>query len=88
MLHLPFSQLTQHHQLLTPTSRQGLGLPFFNPRYTDLGSGPYAHKTWANEPASDLTDLDEVIDMGYAAPSTTIRNVMSTTGGDFCYFYL
>ncbi|KAK3690550.1 hypothetical protein B0T22DRAFT_499870 [Podospora appendiculata] len=57
-------------------------------RYTNLGSGNYAHITWANEPASNFTKLSDVIDMGYAGESTTIANVMSTTSGDFCYFYL
>lgn len=59
-----------------------------NARFTDLGSGPYAHTTWANSPPAPLAQLTDVIDMGYAAPSTTIANVMSTTAGDFCYFYL
>jgi tyrosinase len=59
-----------------------------NPRLTDLGSGEYAHNTWQNQPPSPLTQLSDVIDMGYAAPSTTIGNVMSTTGGELCYFYL
>ncbi|VBB76622.1 Putative Tyrosinase [Podospora comata] len=67
---------------------QALGSPFSTTRFTDLGSGPYAHQSWANEPPSPLTPLTEVLDMGYAAPSTTIANVMSTTGGEFCYFYL
>ncbi|KAK4182224.1 putative tyrosinase [Podospora australis] len=67
---------------------QALGGPFATQRYTDLGSGPYAHQSWANEPPSPLTQMSEVLDMGYAAPSTTISEVMSTTGGEFCYFYL
>lgn len=56
-------------------------------RYTDLDNGTYGHLTWANEPASGLVALDDVLDMGYAGPSTTIREVMSTTAGSFCYFY-
>lgn len=56
-------------------------------RYTDLDNGTYGHITWANDPASALTTLDDVIDMGYAGPSTTIREVMSTTSEEFCYFY-
>jgi tyrosinase len=66
---------------------QALGGPHSN-RVTDLGSGNYAHQTWANEPPSPLVKLTDRIDMGYAAPSTTIGHVMSTTGGEFCYFYL
>ncbi|KAL3425732.1 tyrosinase central domain containing protein [Phlyctema vagabunda] len=57
-------------------------------RRNALDAGPYGHITWANEPESALTQLSEVIDMGYAGPSTTIGNVMSTTSGPFCYFYL
>ncbi|KAH6632490.1 tyrosinase-like protein [Chaetomium tenue] len=57
-------------------------------RYTDLGSGSYAHRTWGNEPPSDLAALGDVIDMGHAGESTTIGEVMSTTGGDLCYHYL
>lgn len=67
--------------------RQALG-GSSSKRYTDLGSGNYAHQTWANEPPSPVQKLTDVIDMGYAAPSTTIGHVMSTTGGEFCYFYL
>ncbi|KAL2130634.1 hypothetical protein VTI74DRAFT_6135 [Chaetomium olivicolor] len=67
---------------------QALGLGVFGQRFTDLGKGPYAHRTWENNPPSGLAELTDVIDMGYAAPSTTIANVMSTTGGDLCYFYL
>ncbi|KAK4154949.1 putative tyrosinase [Chaetomidium leptoderma] len=57
-------------------------------RYTDLGAGSYAHQTWGNQPPSPLASLGDAIDMGYAAPSTTIGNVMSTTEGGLCYFYL
>jgi tyrosinase len=63
-------------------------LGFNASRYTDLGKGDYAHLTWANDPPSDFQKLTDTIDMGYAAPSTTIAHVMSTTGGEFCYFYL
>ncbi|KAK3938963.1 tyrosinase-like protein orsC [Diplogelasinospora grovesii] len=57
-------------------------------RQTDLNAGTYGHVTWANDPPSALTQLTDVIDMGYAGPSTTIGEVMSTTSGPFCYFYL
>jgi hypothetical protein len=56
-------------------------------RYTQLDNGTYGHITWANDPASRLTELDDIIDMGYAGPSVRIRDVMSTTSGPFCYFY-
>jgi len=65
--------------------RQALG---HQDRYTDLGSGILAHRTWMNDPPSDLAQLTDVIDMGYAGPSTTIGEVMSTTKGGLCYFYL
>lgn len=73
--------------LVELTCRQALGGPLSN-RYSDLGSGPYAHVTWANEPPSNFTQLSEVIDMGYAGESTTVGHVMSTTSGEFCYFYI
>lgn len=57
-------------------------------RLTDLDAGDYGHITWANEPESALTTLDDVLDMGYAGPSITIREVMNTMAGPFCYFYL
>jgi tyrosinase len=57
-------------------------------RYTDIGKGNYAHETWANEPPTPLCTLSQAIDMGYAAPSTTFADVMSTTGGELCYFYI
>ncbi|KAL2165018.1 hypothetical protein VTH06DRAFT_314 [Thermothelomyces fergusii] len=57
-------------------------------RYVDLGRGDYAHRTWQNNPPSPFAELTDVIDMGYAAPSTTIGAVMSTTKGELCYFYL
>ena len=57
-------------------------------RHKDLGSGLYAHQTWWNAPPSDLTSMDEVLDLGYAAGNITIREVMDTTKGPFCYFYL
>lgn len=66
---------------------QALGGLVNNNRYTDLGSGNFAHMTWENQPPSRLVNLDDVIDMGYAAPSTTIRKVMSTTSGELCYIY-
>lgn len=56
-------------------------------RYTQLDNGTYGHITWANSPASRLTELDDIIDMGYAGPSVRIRDVMSTTSGPLCYFY-
>lgn len=56
-------------------------------RYTQLDNGTYGHITWANDPASRLTELDDIIDMGYAGPSVRIRDVLSTTSGPFCYFY-
>ncbi|KAK4247294.1 tyrosinase-like protein [Corynascus novoguineensis] len=67
---------------------QALGLSSSSKRYTDLGRGEYAHQTWQNNPESPFAELTDVIDMGYAAPSTTIGDVMSTTDGEMCYFYL
>ncbi|KLU85477.1 hypothetical protein MAPG_04500 [Magnaporthiopsis poae ATCC 64411] len=56
-------------------------------RRNDLGTGPYAHQTMNNNPPSNLTTLDEVLDLGYAGGKITIREVMDTTKGPFCYFY-
>lgn len=53
-----------------------------------INGGDYGHITWANEPESRRASLDDVLDMGYAAPSTTIGEVMDTLGGPFCYLYL
>ena len=68
---------TSYRQALSPSKRK-----------CDLNAGDYAHITWANQPESRLTKLSDVIDMGYAAPSITIGEVMDTTSGPFCYFYL
>ncbi|TLD10743.1 hypothetical protein PgNI_05666 [Pyricularia grisea] len=56
-------------------------------RYIDLGKDLYAHQTWWNELPSPLTSVDDVLDLGYVGPSVTIREVMDTTKGPFCYFY-
>ncbi|KAH8646195.1 hypothetical protein BX600DRAFT_390610 [Xylariales sp. PMI_506] len=77
-----------HHGMMDRIWTLWYANPRPSTRYTDLDDGTYGHLTWANDPVSNLTTLDDVIDMGYAGPSTTIRNVMSTTEGDFCYFYL
>lgn len=31
--------------------------------------------------------MDDVINIGWAGPETTMREMMSTTGGPLCYFY-
>lgn len=68
-----------HRQLLDPSGE----------RFTEdqMNGGNYGHITWANEPASRKARFDDVIDMGYAAESTTIGEVMSTLSGPFCYLY-
>ncbi|KAH7142037.1 hypothetical protein EDB81DRAFT_653224 [Dactylonectria macrodidyma] len=58
-----------------------------NMRKFDLGSGNYSHITWDNKPESRRASLDDVLDMGYAGKSATIKDVMDTTSGPFCYFY-
>ncbi|KAK7995202.1 hypothetical protein PG990_013975 [Apiospora arundinis] len=52
-----------------------------------LDDGPYGHITWNNEPPSRLTTMDDVINIGWAGPQTTMREMMSTTAGPLCYFY-
>ena len=45
--------------------------------------------TFLNVPPSANTTLDTPIDLGYAAgPSVTMRDLMSTIEGPFCYIYL
>lgn len=56
-------------------------------RNYQMDDGRLGHITWDNNPPSRLTTLDDVIDMGYAGPSTTIGQVASTTSGELCYFY-
>ncbi|KAK8112900.1 hypothetical protein PG984_013426 [Apiospora sp. TS-2023a] len=56
-------------------------------RNLQLDDGPYGHITWNNDPASRLTTLDDVINIGWAGPETTMREMMSTTEGPLCYFY-
>ncbi|KAK8029799.1 hypothetical protein PG993_011090 [Apiospora rasikravindrae] len=52
-----------------------------------LDEGPYGHTTWNNEPPSPLTKMDDIINIGWAGPPTTMREMMSTTSGPLCYFY-
>ncbi|KAL1612708.1 hypothetical protein SLS60_000937 [Paraconiothyrium brasiliense] len=45
--------------------------------------------TFLDSPPSANTTLDTIIDLGYAAgPPVTMRDLMSTTDGPFCYTYL
>lgn len=57
-------------------------------RKTDINATGYGHITWANDPESRYTLLNDTIDMGYAAPATTIGAVMDTLSENLCYFYL
>ncbi|RMZ15510.1 hypothetical protein D0860_01635 [Hortaea werneckii] len=59
-------------------------------RFTEssMNNGTYGHITWANQPESRKTHFNDTIDMGYAGDSISIGEVMSTTSGPFCYFYL
>ncbi|EJT69611.1 hypothetical protein GGTG_13227 [Gaeumannomyces tritici R3-111a-1] len=56
-------------------------------RRTDLGKDVYAHLTWQNNPPSGLATLDDVLNVTYVGPQTTIREVMDTTSSPFCYVY-
>jgi len=69
-------------------NRQLLDLSGGRFKEDQMNGGEYGHMTWANEPPSRKARFDDVIDMGYAAESTTIGNVMSTLDGPFCYLYL
>ena len=45
--------------------------------------------TFFDQPPSANTTLDDFVEFGYAAgPPRKIRELMSTTGGPFCYVYL
>lgn len=61
-----------------------------NERYTQdqMNGGVYGHITWENQPESRRALFSDKIDMGYAAESTTIGNVMDTLAGPFCYLYI
>ncbi|KAL7619804.1 hypothetical protein AAE478_010349 [Parahypoxylon ruwenzoriense] len=59
-------------------------LDFKNRRNAISGTG-----TFLNSPPSPDTTLDDVIDLGYAGGGPiTMRELMSTTDGPFCYIYL
>uniref|UniRef100_A0A8H7NQ03 Tyrosinase copper-binding domain-containing protein n=1 Tax=Bionectria ochroleuca TaxID=29856 RepID=A0A8H7NQ03_BIOOC len=49
-------------------------------RHFDLSGGNYGHITWANNPPSRKALLSDPINLGYAAESTTIGEVMDTLG--------
>jgi tyrosinase len=57
-------------------------------KHLELDSGDYGHRTWQNDPPSGLAQLSDVIDMGFAGPSTTIGEVLDTLSGPFCYLYI
>ncbi|KAF5618744.1 tyrosinase central domain protein [Fusarium sp. NRRL 52700] len=57
-------------------------------RHKDFNGGDYGHLTWANSPKSRRASPDDVLDMGYAGKSAKIKDVLSTTSGPFCYFYI
>lgn len=45
--------------------------------------------TFANQPPSDNTTLEDYVNYGYAAgPPRQIKDLMSTIKGPFCYIYL
>ena len=74
----PRTDADNHRQLLDPSTRFS---------EAQMNGGNYGHLTWANAPESRKAHLNDTIDIGYAGPSTTIGEVMSTTGGQMCYFY-
>lgn len=56
-------------------------------RQNQLGGKDYGHITWSSTPPSRETVLSDVIDLGYAAESIQIADVMDTLSGPFCYYY-
>ncbi|KAI6790804.1 Di-copper centre-containing protein [Hortaea werneckii] len=77
--HSMMDRMWSYWQLLDPETR-----------FTEssMNNGTYGHITWANQPESRKTYFNDTIDMGYAGDSISIGEVMSTTSGPFCYFYL
>lgn len=58
-------------------------LDFDNRHYAISGTN-----TFLNLPPSANTTLDDIVDLGYAGGGPiTIRELMSTTEGPFCYTY-
>lgn len=53
-----------------------------------MNKGDYGHVTWADEPESRKASFDDVFDMGYAADSKTIGEVMTILDGLLCYLYV
>lgn len=76
----PFLITSRDRQLLDPTGGRF--------EEDQMNGGEYGHVTWANEPASRKARFEDVIDMGYAAESSTIGEVMSTLDGSLCYLYV
>ncbi|KAK5130705.1 hypothetical protein LTR08_001735 [Meristemomyces frigidus] len=77
--HSMMDRMWTYWQLLDPQSRFSEAA---------MNGGPYGHITWENNPASRVANFSDVLDMGYAGDPITIGEVMSTTSGPFCYFYL
>ncbi|KAH7311288.1 hypothetical protein B0I35DRAFT_437840 [Stachybotrys elegans] len=76
-----------HHGMI---DRMWIFWQYLDPRsrFSSVSDGNYGHITWNNDPPSRKTQLDDVLDMGYAAESTTISEVMDTLSSELCYFYL
>ncbi|GAB7328380.1 hypothetical protein MBLNU13_g00362t2 [Cladosporium sp. NU13] len=76
--HGMMDRMWSYWQLLDPTNRHS---------EEEMNGGNYGHITWTNQPESRKASFSDKLDMGYAAESTTIGEVMDTTSGPFCYFY-
>ncbi|KAM0715186.1 hypothetical protein Q7P37_009651 [Cladosporium fusiforme] len=77
--HGMMDRLWSYWQLMDPSKR-------FSEE--EMNGGGFGHITWDNEPESRRARFDDVLDMGYAAESSTIGEVMDTLGGPFCYIYV
>jgi tyrosinase len=60
-----------------------------SPRQRTQGSTAIAGtRTFLNGPPSPDATIEDILNMGYVGESRAIKDVLSTTGGPFCYIYL
>lgn len=45
-------------------------------------------RTMLNQPASDNATIDDLMDLGFNAPASPLRDHVSTVAGPYCYIYM